>query len=130
MQLKMGKNGQLEWTSGKPLTLLTPGVTSTVSGAGVACTISCATPDSGVSYVLPVVECGYDADPAAGSKVFVQTYAGTTIWQMPITKGGPCVFDLSDALANINTGIKVCMSAPGGSILGYLNVRPKKVGDV
>lgn len=130
MELKTSKSGQIEWVSPhKPLMKLSVGVTSTVSGAGVACTLSFATPDSGVSYVLGKIECGYDADPTGGA-LFVQDYAGTTIWKIPITKGGPCFFDLEDALANINTGIKVAMTGGGGAIVGYLNARPRKVGNI
>lgn len=96
----------------------------TVSSAGAAVTLSFATVDA-YSYVPGILQCGYDAAPAAGSSVYITDYAGTTTyWAMPLTAAGPAEFNLADMKLPTGKGIKASMEAGGGSILAYLSIRP------
>lgn len=89
------------------------------SGAAAVLTI---TADATRPIVLRQIHCGYDATPAAGCTIEVKD--GTTIvWKQPIVAAGPNQFNFDPPrYGTTNTAMVITLSAPGGSILGYLDV--------
>lgn len=94
------------------------------SATNTNCTLSFATVDA-QCYTRMRIEAGYDACPSADGLISIQTYAGVTLWALPITSPGPAPLpSLDDILMTVSTGVKVVMKgAYGGK--GYLNARPK-----
>ncbi len=102
--------------------MASPSANCTISGAGVACTLSFATVDAG-SYIAGQIVCGYDAAPTGGF-LRVYDYAGNTYLKIPITSAGPAPIDLSYLTIPKGKGLQISMGAPGGSVVGYLNAYP------
>jgi hypothetical protein len=90
------------------------------SGAGAAVSITLAAAAS-IKHKLAYVVAGYDAVPAAGAYLLI-TDDSAVVFQIPITAAGPLFIPLNIQSAVANKAMVLTLSAPGGAVLGYINI--------
>src|SRR5574343_1981113 len=79
---------------------------------------------AGKRWVLNGVEWSYDADPTGGS-LKVENGAGTTVFQVAITKGGPGYIKFEPPIVGSNnTAVVVTLASGAGAVVGKVNARP------
>lgn len=79
---------------------------------------------AGKRWVLNGVEWSYDADPTGGN-LKVENGAGTTVFQVAVTKGGPGYIHFDPPIVGSNnTAVVVTLASGAGAVVGKVNARP------
>jgi hypothetical protein len=90
--------------------------------ANTAAIVTKAAAGAGITHVLALVAWSYDADPTAGS-LTIEDGAGTTVFKVDITAGGPGFFAFSPPLkGTANTALVATLAAGGAGVSGIVNL--------
>jgi|ERR1051326_2029544 hypothetical protein len=95
-----------------------------ISGAGTAAAKTYAADSTGM-HVISQILYSYSTTPTGG-RLTVEDGSGNYIVDVDLPAGGPNSINFTPPLeGTINTAMIVTMAAPGGSIVGKLNIRHK-----
>lgn len=90
-------------------------------GDNAAAVITMAAPGAGLHWVISQLSWSYDDDPTGGSLAI--TDAGTQVFKVDITKGGPGKFEWRPAMRfSTNAAVVITLAAGGAGIAGIVNV--------
>ena len=79
---------------------------------------------AGKRWVLNGAEWSYDADPTGGN-LKVENGAGTTVFSVAVTKGGPGFIKFDPPIVgSTNTAVIVTLASGAGAVVGKVNARP------
>ena len=107
------------------------GVTGTTAqthapGAATAAVVTF-TGVAGKRWVLRQAEWSYDADPTGGN-LKVENVAGTTVFQVAVTKSGPGFIKFEPPIVGDNAAsVIVTLASGAGAVVGKVNARAFKV---
>lgn len=106
----------------RPIPFSADAFVESAAGGAAAMTI---TADASRPIVLERVICSYSAAPAAGTTVTVQDGA-TTVFKQSTVGAGPFEFPIFQH-GTKNQNLTVTLSAGGGAVVAYLNVKAYKL---
>lgn len=116
-------NIQLQLDQAVPFSQAAPDRATGAGGAGTVVTLNA---DPVRPNVISQIHCSYSAAPTGGA-LQIEDGSGNVVWKQSLGGTGPYEFNFVPArCGSVNTQTIITLAAPGGAVVGQLDVNCRK----